>query len=149
MTEVWFYHLERATLAQVMPDLLQKTLTRGWRAAVRLADEPAREQLDQWLWAFRDDAFLAHGLASEPHAERQPILLSADGDRRNGAQVLFILDGSDEVPTEGLERCIRVFDGRDELALAAARRHWKQAAAEGLSVSYWKQDEQGRWQKAG
>ena len=34
-TEVWFYHLERTGLDQALPELLEKTLQRGWRAVVR------------------------------------------------------------------------------------------------------------------
>ena len=50
--EVWFYHLERSPLDQVLPDLLDKTLKRGWRALVRTS-EPARiEHLDGWLWSW-------------------------------------------------------------------------------------------------
>ncbi|HXQ47651.1 MAG TPA: DNA polymerase III subunit chi, partial [Caulobacteraceae bacterium] len=38
--EVWFYHLERTALDQALPELLEKTLARGWRAIVRAtADE--------------------------------------------------------------------------------------------------------------
>ena len=33
--EVWFYHLERTGLEQALPELLNKTLARGWRALVR------------------------------------------------------------------------------------------------------------------
>ena len=33
--EVWFYHLERTALEQALPDLLEKTLAKGWRAVVR------------------------------------------------------------------------------------------------------------------
>jgi len=35
MTEILFYHLERATLESVLPGLLEKSLERGWRAVVR------------------------------------------------------------------------------------------------------------------
>ena len=30
--EVWFYHLEQTGLEQALPELLEKTLQRGWRA---------------------------------------------------------------------------------------------------------------------
>ena len=33
--EVWFYHLERTSLDQALPELLEKTLARGWKALVR------------------------------------------------------------------------------------------------------------------
>ena len=33
--EVWFYHLERTALDQALPELLEKTLAKGWKALVR------------------------------------------------------------------------------------------------------------------
>ena len=36
--EVWFYHLERSGVDQVLPELLDKTLAKGWKALVRAAE---------------------------------------------------------------------------------------------------------------
>ncbi len=44
--EVWFYHLERASLDQVLPELLEKTLARDWRALVRSTARERVEHLD-------------------------------------------------------------------------------------------------------
>src|SRR5579875_1616260 len=93
--EVWFYHLERTPLDQALPELLEKTLQRGWRALVRSPEPDRIEHLDGWLWSYRDDSFLPHGLADEPDAERQPILLGRGGANLNGAQALFLLDDAE------------------------------------------------------
>ena len=39
VTEVYFYHLERRTLEEVLPTLLERSLERGWRAAVQATSE--------------------------------------------------------------------------------------------------------------
>lgn len=146
MTEVWFYHLERSGPEQVLPELLEKTLGRGWRALVRAPATDRIEHLDGWLWSYRDESFLPHGVADEPQAERQPILLTTSAENRNAAQALFLLDGADFGELEGFERCIVLFDGRDDAALAAARRQWSQAKGKGYSCSYWRQAARG-WEK--
>jgi DNA polymerase-3 subunit chi len=145
--EVWFYHLERTGLDQALPELLQRTLARGWRALVRSPDPHRLEHLDGWLWSFRDDAFLPHGLASEPQAERQPVLLSTAADNANGAQALFLLDDAEPGPLDGFERCLILFDGRDETATASARQRWAQLKAAANPISYWRQSAEGRWEK--
>ena len=145
--EVWFYHLERSGPEKVLPELLQKTLQRGWRALVRAGAEPRLEELDAWLWTFRDDAFLPHGLASEPMADRQPVLLSTGAENANSAQALFLLDDAEPGELAGYERCLVVFDGRDEQILASARRRWQEIKGRGHPVSYWRQTEAGRWEK--
>lgn len=145
--EVWFYHLERSSLDQVLPELLEKTLARGWRALVRVRDPQRLEALDERLWSWRDDSFLAHGRAGQAHEARQPILLTSGMENPNGAQALFIVDGAESGDLDGLERCIVLFDGRDEAALAEARERWKAHKGEGRPVSYWRQTGTGGWEK--
>ena len=147
--EVWFYHLERSRLEQVLPDLLEKTLARGWRALVRSPATDRIERLDDWLWAYRDDSFLPHGLAGEPLADRQPVLLTAGADNANGAQALFLIDGAETGDLAGVERCILIFDGGDEAAVARARGEWTRYKTAGHAVAYWKQGEQKGWVKQG
>lgn len=145
--QVWFYHLERSSLDQVLPELLEKTRARGWRALVRTDDAQRLEHLDAWLWAYRDDNFLAHGVAGEPFAERQPILLSGEGENLNGAQALFLLDEALAGDITAFERCILIFDGRDEAAVSRARREWSKFKASGLTVAYWRQGDSRGWER--
>lgn len=145
--EIWFYHLERSSLDQVLPELLDRTLQRGWRALVRVADPRRLDEIDERLWTWREESFLAHGRAGDDHAARQPILLTSSLENPNGAQALFIVDGSDLGATEGLARCFIIFDGRDETALHGARERWKALKARGAHLAYWKQTDEG-WQKA-
>jgi DNA polymerase-3 subunit chi len=146
--EVWFYHLERSGLDQVLPELLEKTLQRGWRALVRSSEPDRIEHLDGWLWTYRDDSFLPHGLAEEPGADRQPILLTTGAENPNAAHALFLIDGAEAGSLEGYARCMLLFDGRDDSALAAARKRWKTVKADGHPASYWRQAERG-WEKQG
>jgi len=145
--EVWFYHLERTALEQALPELLERTLSKGWRALVRSPDPARVEQFDAWLWTWRDDAFLPHGLSSEVHADRQPVLLSSEVENINAAQALFLIDDAEPGDLTGFERCLVLFDGRDEAALAAARQRWKAVKAAGHPASYWRQGAERGWEK--
>jgi DNA polymerase-3 subunit chi len=143
--EIWFYHLERTGPDQVLPELLEKTLSRGWRALVRSPLPERLEHLDGWLWSYRDDAFLPHGLEGEPFAERQPILLTRKLENPTAAQALFLLDGASTGELDGFARCVLIFDGRDEATLGAARASWTAFKREGRPISYWRQAEAGGW----
>ncbi|HUO12571.1 MAG TPA: DNA polymerase III subunit chi [Caulobacteraceae bacterium] len=145
--EVWFYHLERSSLDRALPTLLEKTLERGWRALVRSTSADRVDHLDGWLWSFRDDAFLPHGVEGEPNAERQPVLITTAMTNTNGADALFLIDGAETGDLSPYQRCILLFDGGDEAAVAEARRRWSAFKADGHTVSYWKQGESGGWQK--
>jgi DNA polymerase-3 subunit chi len=145
-TEVWFYHLERTGLDQALPELLEKTLQRGWRAVVRLREADRLNQLDGWLWTYRDESFLPHAPGDEAGAERQPILLTTGFENPNASDALFLLDGAEPGELSGYARCVVLFDGGDEAQLAVARAQWSAIKATGVSVSYWRQQARG-WEK--
>ncbi len=147
--EVWFYHLERSSLDGVLPELLERSLARGWRALVKASSPEMLEHLDRWMWSYRDDSFLAHGLASEPSASRQPILLTLGDENTNKAQVLFLTDGARAQDLSEFTRCMVIFDGRDEAALGEARRTWSEFRAAGRPATYWRQGERQGWEKQG
>jgi DNA polymerase-3 subunit chi len=148
MTEVLFYHLERARAEDVLPQLVQRSLERGWRAVVQSVSEERVEQLSRLLWTWADDEFLAHGTASDGHAELQPIWLTPGNDTPNAATVRILVDGAQHEGLDGLDRLVIMFDGADEAAVSAARQKWKQVTAvDGVTATYWQQDERGRWVK--
>ena len=149
MSEVLFYHLERALLESVLPGLLEKTLERGWRAVVRAGSRERVEALDSHLWTYRDESFLPHAAGGE--GERQPVWLTDGEDAPNDPHILFLVDGAMAEPAsiDALARCVMIFDGNDQDAVAQARGFWKAAAASGHETTYWKQSPQGRWEKQG
>ena len=146
--EFWFYHLERQPLQAVLPVLVDKTLTRGWRALLRFSTPERLETIDSALWTYRDESFLPHGSARDGHAGRQPAFLALDDANPNDAAVLFLLEAAEEREPERFSRVIRLFDGADEEAKALARAEWKRAKAAGFEVSYWRQDASGAWKKS-
>ncbi|MCA3665330.1 MAG: DNA polymerase III subunit chi, partial [Methylobacterium sp.] len=49
MTEILFYHLTGQRLEQALPQLLEKSLERGWNALVRAGSEERLAVLDEAL----------------------------------------------------------------------------------------------------
>ncbi|WP_075290331.1 DNA polymerase III subunit chi [Pararhizobium arenae] len=147
MTEILFYHLTESKLEDALPALLDRSVERGWRVVVQTVDEERRDKLDQHLWLYRDDSFLAHGTPDMAFAEEQPILLTTDGDNLNGATVRFMVDGAAPPDVATYERVVFMFDGYDNAQLDAARANWKRLKGEGHTLTYWQQNEDGRWVK--
>lgn len=149
--EYWFYHLEQTSLEAALPQLLEKSLERGWRARVQFGSAEAMSQMNTYLWSYRKDSFLAHGIDTEPMASQQPILLSSNpdfSDSDDGASdIIFLVGGAAANDTSGASRCVTMVDSRDERGAALARERWQKAKADGQDISYWRQDEQGRWKK--
>ncbi len=148
MTEVSFYHLQRAPLERALPRLLERVLQSGLRAVVLAGSTERVEQLDAVLWTYDPGAFLPHGSAEGGFAGDQPVFLTTDEENPNGATVLVLVDGVDPKFKGDFERCLDLFDGNDADAVEAARNRWRAAQASGGTAKYWKQDDAGRWEQA-
>ena len=146
MTEILFYHLESQPLERVIPVLLEKTLERGWRAVVEVGSTERAEALDAHLWTYRDDSFLAHGLAGEDTDPFQPILITTANDNPNGAAVRFFIDRAVPQTADGYQRIVYMFSGHDPDAVSEARIAWRNLLP-GNTLTYWQQEPDGRWVK--
>ena len=146
MGDAWFYHLTDTPLELTLPALLDRALAAGMRVAVRGTDAARLDWLDQRLWL--GDGFLPHGLAGGPHDADQPVLLTADIARPNGAPCVMAVDGAEVGADEiaGLTRACLLFDGNDPAAIAAARDQWRTLTLAGVPAVYWA-EQGGRWTK--
>lgn len=148
MTEILFYHMQRQPLERVLPNLVERSLERGWQAAIQAVSEERLAALDDGLWTYADESFLPHGTDREPDAATQPVVLTLRDLNPNGASIRFLVEGADLPPDAAdYARICVLFDGTDQEALLRAREQWRQAKAAGHAVAYWQQDEDGRWNK--
>jgi len=90
---------------------------------------------------------LPHGRDDEPRSELQPIVLSADAQTSDGFDCAFLLDGSELEISDKTQRCLIFIDGRSETSTKSARQKWKALSDAGENISYWQQDDMGRWTK--
>ncbi|HEX8302234.1 DNA polymerase III subunit chi [Sphingomonas sp.] len=144
--QVDFYHLTHTPLERVLPQIAEKVLESGRRLLVVAGDAEARGKLDQLLWSYRPESFLPHGLAPGPDDARQPVLIADTCEAANGARNIALADGVWRDEALAFDRAFHFFD---EDAIAEARAAWKALAdRDGVERRYWKQDENGRWEKA-
>jgi DNA polymerase-3 subunit chi len=151
MTETLFYHLERRSLEEILPGLVEKSRQRGWKALIRADSADRADAIDTLLWTYDDQSFLAHAQLGDGEAARQPVLITVEEGNPNNAEILFCVGGAqpdwaDEKLSQ-LARIVLLFDGRDAAALAAARQGWKDAKGAGHDVTYWKETPSGKFEK--
>lgn len=149
MTEISFYHLTARPLEWALPKLLERTLEAEERALVMVASQDRVDALNSHLWTYDANSWLPHGAEKDGNAAEQPIWLTAGVDNPNGAGFLFLADGATLDDVAAYKRVFELFDGRDDDAVAAARGRWKAYKDAGHDLSYWQQDDRGRWSKAG
>jgi DNA polymerase-3 subunit chi len=147
--EFRFHHLERRRVDQALPDLLERAYGEGRRVVVRAPSPEMAEALNNRLWTYDDASFLPHGGAGDGDSMAQPIFLTANVENPNAATMLVLLAGAETSASDGaFDPVVRLFDGRDEDALAEARREWKRLKDEGGALSYWREGDDGGWVRA-
>lgn len=149
MTEVSFYHLTTTRLETALPKLLERV--RGLELnAIVIASSAARvEALNDLLWTYDPNSFLAHGSERDGYPAEQPIWLTTEDENPNGAKVVVLTDGATTQNLSSFTRCLDIFDGQDDVAVEAARERYRLAKAAGHTLTYYKQTETGGWEKRG
>lgn len=147
MAELWFYHLEQASVDDALPELLTKLMERGGRAVIASGEESRLSHLDSHLWTFREDSFLPHGRMDADQLEDHPIVLADAPTNPNSANMLFCLDGMDPGDVTAWNRVVVMFEASDETSLARARALWAAQKKSQTEISYWRQNEMGRWER--
>lgn len=147
VSEILFYHLQNQTLEQALPALLAKCLERDWPVVIQCGSLERCQALDTHLWTYREDSFLPHGTAADGFADLQPIYITDIQENPNNAAVRFVVDRADPPALDAYQRTVFMFDGHDQDAVVDARAHWKRLQAGEASLTYWQQNEAGRWEK--
>ena len=149
MTEISFYHLQRQPLERALPKLLERVIASSMKALVLADNEERIGMLNSTLWTYDQDSFLPHGSDKEGDAALQPVYLTVNEDNPNRANVLVLVDGGQHKDLAHFDRCLDMFDGNDQDAVTQARQRWKIYKDAGHAVTYWQQNDGGKWEKKG
>jgi len=149
VSEVRFHHLERRRVDEALPRLIERALEEGQRVLVRAPSEDMAAALNERLWTYDDASFLPHGAAGDGDPTTQPIFLTSEVANPNGATMLVRLSGAEVAEgAEAFDRILLLFDGRDEASLAHARAEWRRLKDGGHAISYWRESDEGGWERA-
>jgi DNA polymerase III subunit chi len=149
VTEVRFHHLERRRVDQALPSLLEAALEEGRRVLVRASSDEMVAALNERLWTYDDASFLPHGAAGDGDPMTQPIFLTSGLGNPNAATMLVRLSDAETSEADDVfDVVVLMFDGRDEAALGRARSEWRRLKDEGRTISYWRESDEGAWERA-
>ena len=113
-------------------ELARKASDAGLPMLVLCASQAQAEQLDDLLWSFDPDAYVAHQIVGADEDEEEvPVLLAAP-EHDAGLRPLVLNLREAAVP-DGFERVLEVVPA-DDAARGPLRERWKQYVARGIDV---------------
>jgi DNA polymerase III subunit chi len=145
--EVSFYHLSSVPLEKALPRLLEKILEKKQhKIIIKVINDEMLKVIDNVIWTFASRSFVPHGTKNDKNPELQPIYITDSDEIPNNADIFVNLTESSYVGNN-FAKIIEMFDGSDELILANARKKYKEYKLSNYDLIYWKQQEDGSWQK--
>jgi DNA polymerase-3 subunit chi len=145
--EISFYHLTTTKFVNALPKILDKIVSSQKRAVIVFPDEQKMDEMNLYLWSFSTKTVIPHGSSKDEFKEEQPVYLTVSNDNPNGASIVVVPVTMDYDKLNEFEKCLFIFDGNDENELSLAREKWKRFKEADYSLTYWKQDIKGAWQK--
>jgi DNA polymerase-3 subunit chi len=146
-TEVRFYHLQKQTLDQALPLILEKAVKTEKNVVVRLIDAKEATRINAHLWSYKVDSFMPHGCKKEGNAEKQPIWLTDQDENPNNANILILTGGMQSERMTDYDLCCEMLDGRSNEQVTSARARWKTYKEKGYTITYWMQSDAGGWEQ--
>nr|MBP9049780.1 DNA polymerase III subunit chi [Alphaproteobacteria bacterium] len=147
--DIKFYHLSRATPAQILPELLVRARAKSHKIMVRCETQSEADSINDALWVHPADSFLPHDLSNSKDAANQSILVGVGLDNPHGADVLFLMPRATADLQGNWSLCCTLLDGSNPEEIATGRANWKQWKDAGHTLTYWQQSEQGKWEQKG
>lgn len=148
MTEIRFYHLQQDTTIHAVPELLSKATSRNLRVLLKLPDQSRVDFYDDWLWRYKPESFLPHGREGDPHGDVQPIWLGTADQTPNKATMVLAIENAPLPPAGSFDLLCLMFDSEHKDRLDAARALWSKFKKQpDLTLTYWKQQDNGSWAK--
>lgn len=113
-------------------ELARKAHDSGQPTLVLARDRQQAEALDDLLWSFDDDAYVAHQIAGDEEDELTPVLIATpEMDVPLRPLLINLRDGAVD---GGFERVLEVVPA-DESARGPLRERWKQYKSRGFDVN--------------
>ncbi len=147
MTEIRFYHLQKQSLDQALPLILEKAYSMGHKIIVKMQNDDESNRMATHLWTYRQDKFLPHGTQKDGYAALQPIWITPNDENVNSATTLILTQGQTSENIEKFDLVCEMLNGHSDEQIAAARERWAKYQKSDFETTYWLQNENGGWIK--
>jgi DNA polymerase-3 subunit chi len=112
--------------------LVEKAYLQEQRVTVHCPTPEIAQELDELLWRFSDQSFVPHELVPPGSGQAVPVVIRADGQAGEPAQVLVNL--ADDVPGwyAGFERVAEILDASEDCRRSGRERfrHYRENGLE-------------------
>lgn len=147
--EILFYHITKGEMSSVVIQLLQKIYASQKKAVLLVKTPEEMHFYDEILWTYSSDSFLPHGTKDDSFPENQPCCITDTVQNPTSAEMLLLIEPVAWESFDDYQRMIVLFSDKNNQAVINAREIWKNLKEKNENMTYWFQNDAGKWEKKG
>ena len=139
LEKAYFYNSSHRNVVADISWLIEKLFKEKNRILVCCEDQEAIEVIDAFLWAYKEEEFIPHSIATKEKNSIYPILITTDIHEDYDHNVLLALSGVliKEKDWQKFEKAYYFFDDQENKEKENAREMWKNFSALNIECKYW------------
>ena len=139
LEKAYFYNSTQRNVVADISWLIEKLFKEKNRILVFCKDLETIEVIDNFLWAYKEDGFIPHSMATKETSIIYPILITTDIHEEYEHNVLLALNGVliKEKDWRKFSKAYYFFDDQENNEKENAREMWKSFSALNIVCKYW------------
>ena len=139
LEKAFFYNSAKRNVVADISLLIEKLFIERNTILVCCKDQETVEVIDDFLWAYKEDGFIAHSIETKEQFSAYPILITTNIHEDYKHNVLLALSGV-FIKENDLRRFTKVyyfFDDQENKEKENARLMWKNLSIQDVICKYW------------
>ena len=139
LEKAYFYNSSHRNVVADISWLIEKLFKEKNRILVCCKDQETVEVIDAFLWAYREEQFIPHSIATKEKNSIYPILITTDIHEDYDHNVLLALGGVliKEKDWRKFAKAYYFFDDQENKEKVNAREMWKNFSELNIVCKYW------------
>lgn len=145
MSEIFFYKLKNSSSEIFLTSLIEKSIENNWNSVVLLDNIERMEEINDFLWSYKDTSFLPHGSQNDKNSELHRVYLTCEEENPNDSDVIFSIDGLLIKNINSWQRCIYIFNEQNLKVVDQFNTYKKNIDQSQHFLKSFEQDTNGKW----
>ncbi len=145
MSEIFFYKLKNTSSEIFLTSLIEKSIDNDWNSVVLFDNIERMEEINDFLWSYKDTSFLPHGSQNDKNPELHRVYLTCEEENPNNSHVILSIDGLLIKNINLWQRCIYIFNEQNLRIIDQFNIYKRNIDKSQHILKSFEQDANGKW----
>tara|TARA_B100000212_G_scaffold67062_1_gene46707 strand:+ start:703 stop:1152 length:450 start_codon:yes stop_codon:yes gene_type:complete len=145
LSEIFFYKLKNTSSEIFLTSLIEKSIDNDWNSVVLFDNIERMEEINDFLWSYKDTSFLPHGSQNDKNPELHRVYLTCEEENPNNSHVILSIDGLLIKNINLWQRCIYIFNEQNLRIIDQFNIYKRNIDKSQHILKSFEQDANGKW----